>query len=114
MMWEADVVITAGDRYPPVQTQLLDQNSSGIDVTQFAEGRFILSTAVGVSPQINSTVSLASTTGWITYNWSTGDTALVAGHYWWEVKVWDAQGKRLTVPNGSYGTCEIVAGLSTA
>jgi len=113
-MWSADVVIKQGDRYPPVQSQLLDANGDGIDLTQFAVARFVMAESVGVSPSINSTVSAASTAGNVSYAWSTGDTSLDSGHYFWEFKVWDAQSKRLTVPNGSYGTCEIVTALSTA
>lgn len=113
--FEADVIITEGDRYPPIQSVLTDASGTPLDLSQWSTaGRFILASSTGVSPSINESVVTTSTVGVVTYNWSTAALGLDAGHYWGEFKIYDATGKRLTVPNGGYLTVEIQPGLSTA
>lgn len=113
-MWTPDITLKSGDRLPTVSTTLKDGSGAAIDLTGYSQARFIVAAATGTTPEVNSTVSAASTAGVISYAWSTGDLDLTAGHYYWEVKLKDGTGRWVTIPNGGYGTLEVVTALSTA
>lgn len=113
-MWTPDVTLKAGDRLPVLTTTLRDGDGNAIDLTGYAAVRFIMASGIAVTPSINSTVSGSSTAGVAVYAWSTADASLTADHYFWEFKLLDGTGRWLTVPNGGYGTAELVTALSTA
>lgn len=106
----ADFIIKKGDTLPSIQSYLLDEDGTAVNLTANSGVMFIFRPASTLVAQSGVATVVNATTALVQYNWVTGDTNTVgAMQAEWRV---DFSGRKMTFPNNDYIDIDVIDNLT--
>lgn len=107
----SDFTIGRNDRLPTIASTLRDEDGTPLDLTGCTVKFIMRPPRTTGTPKVTATATVVdAATGHVSYTWAALDTD-TAGAYWAEWEVAFPGGKKITVPNGTKISVDVVADL---